>query len=165
MLKQPDRIVIYPQRDSNPDYLLCWIPPGNFTDVSGGSAEIVSELEEYYPQGIETEFNQDGFDEFGIVLPYDLETLRQAYLDLSAAGVFAESNFIEIKRLQEYVDSKDDPNIQELVERFSINEISLDDLMKNKVFKKLLVEPKTKGGEDPGEAFQKLSGQLEAPEE
>lgn len=161
MLKQPDRIVIYPQRDSNPDYLLCWIPPGNFTDVSGGSPETVSELKEYYPTGIETEFSLDGFDEFGISLAYDLEKLREAYLTLSKAGLFIESNFVDIKRLQDYVDKKDDQNIKDLIEKFSNEEITLDDLKEEPLFRRLLEEPKTKGNEDPGEAFQKLSGQLE----
>lgn len=165
MLKQPDRIVIYPQRDSRPDYLLCWIPPGNFSDVSGDSPETVSELEEYYPKGIETEFSQDGFNEFGINLPYNLEMLRQAYSTLSDAGIFAEVNFVDIKRLQDYVGKKDDPNIQELVDKFSNEEISLDDLKQNQIFKKLLKEPKSKGGEDPSEAFQKLSGQMKSSEE
>ena len=161
MLKQPDRIVIYPQRDSSPDYLLCWIPPGNFTDVSGGSPEVVSELEEYYPTGFETEFSQDGFDEFGISLTYDLEELREAYITLNDAGIFIESSFIDIKRLQDYLDKKDDQNIKDLIEKFSNQKITLDDLKQEPVFRKLLEEPKTKGNEDPGETFQKLSGQLE----
>lgn len=161
MLKQPDRIVIYPQRDSSPDYLLCWIPPGNFTDVSGGSPETVSELKEYYPTGIETEFSLDGFDEFGISLAHDLGELREAYLTLSEAGLFIESNFVDIKRLQDYVDKKDDQNIKDLIEKVSNEEITLDDLKEEPLFRRLLDEPKTKGNEDPGEAFQKLSGQLE----
>ncbi len=161
MLKQPDRIVIYPQRDSSPDYLLCWIPPGNFTDVSGGSPEIVSELQEYYPTGIETEFSQDGFDEFGITLAFDLEGLREEFLSLSDSGVFAEINFVDIKRLQNYVDHKDDQNIKDLIKKFSKGQITLDDLKEDPILRKLLEEPKTKGQEDPGEAFQKLSGQLE----
>jgi hypothetical protein len=164
MLKQPDRIVIYPQRDSKPDYLLCWIPPGNFTDVSGGDPDTLSELQEYYPTGIETEFSQDGFDEFGILFPWDLNELRQAYLTLSDFGILTEINFVDIKRLQAYIDKKDDQNIQKVVEKFSDGEISLDELKKNQIFKKLLEAPKTRGEEDPGEAFQKLSGQMESSE-
>ncbi len=161
MLKQPDRIVIYPQRDSSPDYLLCWIPPGNFTDVSGGSPDTLSELQDYYPTGIETEFSLDGFDEFGISLAYDLEALREAFLFLSDSGVFAEVNFIDIKRLQDYVDNKDDQHNKDLIDKFSKGEITLDDLKSDPILRRLLEEPKTKGHEDPGEAFQKLSGQLD----
>ena len=161
MLKQPDRIVIYPQRDSSPDYLLCWIPPGNFTDVSGGSPDTLSELQDYYPTGIETEFSLDGFDEFGISLAYDLEALREAFLFLSDSGIFAEVNFIDIKRLQDYVDNKDDQLNKGLIDKFSKGEITLDDLESDPILKRLLEEPKTKGHEDPGEAFQKLSGQLD----
>ncbi len=164
MLKQPDRIVIYPQRDSKPDYLLCWIPPGNFIDVSGGDPDTLSELQEYYPSGIETEFSQEGFDEFGIIFPLDLNELRAAYTRLSDSGIITEINFVDIKRLQDYVDKKDDPNIQELVKKFSNQEISLDEIKKNPIFKKILEAPKSRGEEDPGEAFQKLSGQLESPE-
>lgn len=162
MLKQPDRIVIYPQRDSNPDYLLCWIPPGNFTDVSGGSPETLSELQEYYPNGIETEFSQDGFDEFGITLSFDLNELREGFLTLSNAGVFAEVNFVDINRLQDYVEHQDDQNIKDLIKKFTSEEITLDGLKEDPILRKLLEEPKTKGHEDPGEAFQKLSGNLES---
>ena len=164
MLKQPDRIVIYPQRDSRPDYLLCWIPPGNFVDVSGGDPDILSELQEYYPTGIETEFSQEGFDEFGIKFPLDLNQLRGAYSTLSDSGIISDVHFIDINRLQDYVDKKDDQKIQELVEKFSRQEISLTEIKKNPIFKKLLETPKSRGEEDPGEAFQKLSGQLESPE-
>jgi len=161
MLKQPDRIVIYPQRDSSPDYLLCWIPPGNFTDVSGGSPEVVSELEEYYPTGFETEFSQDGFDEFGISLTYDLEELRGTFLTLSDAGIFAEVDFVDIEKLQDYVDNKNDPTISDLIKQYSNEEITIDDLKSDPILRRLLEKPKTKGHEEPGEAFQKLSGQLD----
>lgn len=161
MLKQPDRIVIYPQRDSSPDYLLCWIPPGHYSDVSGGNPEIVSELQEYYPGGIETDFSQDGFDEFGISLTYDLNELRDGFLELSDSGVFAEINFVDIERLQDYVDHKDDQHITELIKKFTKGDITLNELKEDPILRKLLEEPKTKGHEDPGEAFQKLSGQLE----
>ena len=161
MLKQPDRIVIYPQRDSSPDYLLCWIPAENFTDVSGGSLEVKSELDEYYPTGFETEFSQDGFDEFGISLTYDLEGLRETYLMLSDVGIFAEVDFVDIERLQDYLDNKNDPIISDLIKKFSNEEIAIDDLKSNPILRRLLEKPKTKGNEEPGEAFQKLSGQLD----
>ena len=161
MLKQPDRIVIYPQKDSKPDYLLCWIPPGNFALVSGGNAETESELKEYYPTGIETEFSQEGFDEFGISIPYDLDALREAYLELSKAGMFDEVDFVDLKRLQKYVAEKDDNKIQELVEKLSEKDIELEEVKQEPVLGKLLEEPKSTGREDPGEAFQRLSGNLE----
>lgn len=161
MLKQPDRIVIYPQRKNNPEYLLCWIPPGSFKDVSGNNPDTVTELQEYYPTGIETEFSQEGFDEFGISLPYQIEDLREAYLFLFKSGILVELNFVDVKRLQDYVDKKDDQNIKDLIKRFSDHEITLRDLKHNPILGKLLEEPKSKGHEDPSEAFQKLSGQLD----
>jgi len=162
MLKQPDKIVIYPQKDSKPDYLLCWIPPGNFGLVSGNDPEIENELHEYYPTGIETEFSQDGFDEYGISLPYDLDPLREAYLELRDAGMFKELDFVDLKRLQKFVGEKDNQQIQETVQKLSDQEINLEDLKEEPILGKLLEETKTKGSEDPGEAFQKLSGQHEA---
>lgn len=161
MLKQPDRMVIYPQRDSRPDYLLCWIPPRNFVDVSGGNPDLLTELEDFYPTGIETELSQDGLDEFGIIFPYDIDQIRQAYLDLNEFGIFTEIDFVDLRWLEDYLEQKDDPKILDLLDKFSKEEISLSELKKETLFKKMLSEPKSKGEEDPGEAFQKLSGQIE----
>lgn len=163
MLKQPDRLVIYPQKDSKPDYLLCWIPPSNFGFVSGGSAETEAELEAYYPDGIEVEFTQDGLDEYGISLPdsYDLDALRKAFMYLNEIKCFEEVNFINLKGLQKYVLEQDDKEIKNLLEKFADGKIKLDDLKKNEILRRLLEEPKSKGKEDPGEAFQRLSGKLE----
>lgn len=160
MLKQPDRIVIYPQKDSKPDYLLCWIPPGYFAFVSRDNTETESELKEYYPTGIETEFSQEGFDEFGISFPYDLNALREAYLELSKAGMFDEVDFVDLKRLQKYVAEKDNNKIQELVEQLSDKDIALEEVKQEPILGKLLEEPKRKGSQDPGEAFQQMSGKL-----
>ena len=162
MLKLPDRIVVYPQKDSELDNLLCWIPPGNFSFVSGDNTETESELNEYYPTGIETEFSQESFDEFGISLPsnYALDALREAYFGLSKAGMFNEIDFVDLKKLQKYVAEKDNPKIQELVEKFSNQDITLEELKQEAIFEKFLEEPKSKGSQDPGDAFQQMSGKL-----
>ena len=162
MLKQPDRIVVYPQKDSEPDNLLCWIPPSNFSFVSGDNTETETELKEYYPTGIETEFSQESFDEFGISLPsnYDLDALLESYFKLSKVGMFDHINFVNLKKLQKYNGEKDTPKIQKLVEKFSNKDITLEELMEEQIFGELLEEPKSKGSQDPGDAFQQMSGKL-----
>ena len=129
MLKQPDRIVVYPQKDSEPDNLLCWIPPSNFSFVSGDNTETETELKEYYPTGIETEFSQESFDEFGISLPsnYDLDALLESYFKLSKVGMFDHINFVNLKKLQKYNGEKDTPKIQKLVEKFSNKDMTLEE--------------------------------------
>ena len=93
MLKQPDRIVIYPQRESNPDYLYCWIPPKYFGFVAGGSKKIEAELEDYYPMGIEAEFSQEGFYEYNLSLPahYEIKALHEAYGELHKTGMLKKA--------------------------------------------------------------------------
>jgi hypothetical protein len=165
MLKQPDRIVIYPQRDSKPGYLLCWIPPREYSFVSAGSQDIEDELHDYYPTGIETEFSEEGFEEFGISIPYEITEISQTFLNLQKAGVLDELEFVELKRIAAYIKDQDSQSVQDSLEDFSNGKITIDELSQTQAFKKLLSEPKTKGGEDPGEAFQKLSGQMESPTE
>ena len=162
MLKVPDRIVIYPQKDSEPDHLLCWIPPSNYSFVSGDSMETETELREFYPTGIETELLQDSFDEFGISFPsnYDLDLLREAYLKLRKTGMFKELKFVNIKKLQRYVEKKDDLLIQDLVKKYSDQKITLEQLREEPIFAMLLEEPRSKGSQDPGIAFQQISGKL-----
>ena len=162
MLKVPDRIVIYPQKDSEPDHLLCWIPPSNYSFVSGDNPETETELNTYYPTGIETELLQDSFDEFGISFPsnYDLDLLREAYLKLRKTGMFKELKFVNIKKLQRYVEKKDDLLIQDLVKKYSDQKITLEQLREEPIFAMLLEEPRSKGSQDPGIAFQQISGKL-----
>ena len=44
MIKLPKKIVIYPQKNSKPDYLLCWIPTDGYKQVASNQ-EVQEELE------------------------------------------------------------------------------------------------------------------------
>ena len=166
-LKQPDKMTIYPQRDSNPDYLLCWIPKNSFGLVTRGNAKLQSELEEIYPSGIETEFSKDGFDELGISLPreYDLDEMRKTFIHLSKSGLLEEVKFISLENLQELINEKGVSGVEKLTEKLTKGVLDVEIAKNINYIRKVVKEPPRKGDEDPRQAFRRLSGELDADKE
>ena len=156
MIKLPKKIVIYPQKRSKPDYLLCWIPSDRYQDVAI-NAEAEGELKSDYPNGIEIELSEDGLQEFGIQLNASPEKLRQAYLELNSEDALPKSGMIEAAMLKKIIEEREaGRSIEEITKPPQPDALSFDVTESNPLH--LLKDgPEMIGDEDPQELFQRLS--------
>jgi hypothetical protein len=153
MIKLPKKIVIYPQKRSKPDYLLCWIPADGYAQVAINQ-EVQEELESDYPNGLEVELSEDGLEEFGIHLESTPEKLRQAYLELNDQAVLPESGMIEVASLVNFIGERRGGRTTEEItqpEALSFGVTESDPLQY------LKEGPEMVGDEDPQNMFQRFS--------
>lgn len=156
MIKLPKKIVIYPQKKINPDYLLCWIPPESFTEVSIDS-QVEAELTQFYPNGIEVELSEDDLDEFGIQLQLSPEKLRQAYLELHEQDALPQSGMIEVEVLGEYIVKREaGRSIEELTSPAELDSVSFS-IPEDDLLSKMQAGPEMTGEEDSQDLFRRLS--------
>lgn len=156
MIKLPKKIVIYPQKLERPDYLLCWIPPDSYQQVTS-EARDEEELSRFYPNGIEVELSEDGLDEFGIQLPVPADELRQVYLELNELGTLPESGMVEVYVLEEYLSEKEAGRSPEEITRPSLPGEASFSISEGDLVQKMGAEPEMRGEEDPQDLFQRLS--------
>jgi hypothetical protein len=156
MIKLPKKVVIYPQKRSKPDYLLCWIPANSFEQVATNQ-EVREELESDYPSGLEIEFSEEGLAEFGIQFDSSPEELRQAYLDLNAQDVLPESGMIEIDALERFiVEMRGGRSIEEITQPAPPDALSFG-VTESDPLQYLKEGPEMVGDEDPQNMFQRFS--------
>jgi hypothetical protein len=156
MIKLPKKIAIYPQKRSNPDYLLCWIPPSSFKDVSRDS-QVQEELERYYPNGIEVELSEDGLDELGIVFEVSHEKLRRAYIELNEQGALPNTGMIEVEILVEYIAEREaGRSLEEITSPMQPETLSFGNI-EGGLIDKVQSGPEMTGEEDSQELFRRLS--------
>jgi hypothetical protein len=156
MIKLPKKIVIYPQKLDVPDYLLCWIPPESFQDVSGNS-QVEEELTKYYPNGLEIELSDDEFDEFGIRFETTPEKLHQAYLELADKGMFPASGMVELEILTAYIEERGSGHsINEITDTTQPGSLSFS-VSGGKLGQMIQAGPEMVGEEDSSDFFQRLS--------
>ena len=156
MIKLPKKIVIYPQKRSKPDYLLCWIPSDRYQDVAI-NAEAEGELKSDYPSGIEIELSEDGLQEFGIQLNASPEKLRQAYLELNSEDALPKTGMIEAEMLEKIIEEREaGRSIEEITKPPQPDALSFD-VTESDPLHLLKEGPEMIGDEDPQELFQRLS--------
>ncbi len=165
MIKLPKKIVIYPQKRSRPDYLLCWIPPDFYKDVSIDQ-EVEKEMESDYPNGIEIELSEDGLQEFGIQLNATPEKLRQAYLELNSEDALPESGMVESAMLEKILEEREaGRSIEEITKPPQPDALSFD-ITESDPLHLLKEGPEMIGDEEPQELFQRLSvRQVRSPDD
>ena len=156
MIKLPKKIVIYPQKRSRPDYLLCWIPAEFYKDVSIDQ-EVEKEMESDYPNGIEIELSEDGLQEFGIQLNASPEKLRQAYLELNSEDALPKSGMIEAAMLEKFIKERAaGRSIEEITKPPKPDALSFD-VTESDPLNFLKEGPEMVGDEDSQNLFQRLS--------
>ena len=156
MIKLPKKIVIYPQKRSKPDYLLCWIPTDGFAQVAMNQ-ETREELETDYPNGLEVELSEDGLEEFGIQFAASPEELRQAYLELNDQAVLPESGMIEVASLEKFIRERSGGrSIEEITQPAPLEALSFG-VTESNPLQYLKEGPEMVGDEDPQNMFQRFS--------
>ena len=156
MIKLPKKIAVYPQKRSNPDYLLCWIPPGSFKDVSN-NPQVEEELESYYPNGIEIELSEDGFEEFGVKLDTPPEKLRQAYLELNEQGALPTSGMVEVEILEQFIAEREaGRSLEEITRPVQPDSVSFA-ISEGELLQKMQSGPEMTGDENSQDLFQRIS--------
>ena len=156
MIKLPKKIAVYPQKRSNPDYLLCWIPPGSFKDVSD-NPEVEQEPENFYPHGIEVELSEDGFEEFGITLDIPHEKLRQAYLELNEQGALPNSGMVEVEILEEFIAEREaGRSMEEIASPLHPDEVSFG-ISEGELLSKMRSGPEMTGDENSQDLFRRIA--------
>ena len=156
MIKLPKKIAIYPQKLNNPDYLLCWISPDAYKDVSN-SPEVEEELESFYPNGIEIELSEDGLEEFGIKLDTAHEKLNHAYLELNEQGALPDSGMVEVEILEEFIAEREaGRSLEELTSPVQPDSVSFG-ISEDELLHKMQSGPEMIGDEDSQDLFQRIS--------
>jgi len=156
MIKLPKKIVIYPQKRTNPDYLLCWVPANAYQEVAINQ-EVQEELESDYPSGIEVELSDDGLEEFGILFESSPDELRQAYLELNGQDVLPQSGMIEVESLQKYIKERGGGrSIEEITQPAPPESLSFG-MTDSDPLHNLKEDPEMVGDEDPQNMFQRFS--------
>lgn len=155
MIKLPTTIVIYPQRQSAPDYLLCWIPASEYGRMIKKRSKK-SFLKKLYPQGIEIELSDEGLQEYGIDLGAGPEQLRQAYLGLNAAGVLPESGMVELDTLQGILAEEPDGPQLELAAAEAGAVDYVESLDRRGLLGKLRAGPPMTAGQEPTDVYRRL---------
>ena len=156
MIKLPKKIVIYPQKRSKPDYLLCWIPPKSFEQVANNQ-EVQEELSNDYPSGLEVELSEDGLEEFGIRFESSPAALREAYLELNEQDVLPLSGMIEVESLERFIGERGSGrSIEEITETSPPETLSFG-VSESDPLQSLKEGPEMVGDEDPQNLFQRFS--------
>jgi hypothetical protein len=156
MIKLPKKIVIYPQKRSKPDYLLCWVPANAYKDVATNQ-EVQDELESDYPSGIEIELSEDGLEEFGIQFESSPDELRQAYLELNEQDLLPQSGMIEVDSLERIIGERGSGrSIEEITQPSPLETLSFG-MAESDPLQNLKEGPEMVGEEDSQNMFQRLS--------
>jgi len=156
MIKLPKKTVIYPQKRSKPDYLLCWIPADGYEKVAINQ-DVQEELETDYPNGLEVELSEDGLEEFGIHFEYPPDELRAAYLELNAQGVLPESGMVEVEALEGYIRERSaGRSIEEIIQPSPPEGLSFE-VGGSEPLQNLKEGPEMVGEEDPQDLFQRMA--------
>jgi hypothetical protein len=156
MIKLPKKIVIYPQKRSKPDYLLCWIPADSYEHVASNQ-DVQEELTNDYPSGIEVELSEDGMEEFGIQFESSPDELRRAYLELNEEDLLPQSGMIEVDFLVKYIDERSGGrSIEEITQPAPAEALSFG-VAESDPLQKLKEGPEMVGDEDPQNMFQRFS--------
>ena len=172
-IKLPKSMVYYSESRSEPESLLCWIPPQDYPDVAR-DAEALEELRRYYPQGIEVEVSEEALEAEGIELGPHPADLRTAYVQLHEANMTHESGMITAEKLLPIVWAlQRGASIEELrdhietIASVSSGAAALEGIEPVTGWKKLLwrtplvegtdVPPETTGDEDAKAVFRRLS--------
>lgn len=156
MIKLPKKIVIYPQKKSKPDYLLCWIPAGSYEMVAINQ-EVQKELESYYPDGLEVELSEDGLDEFEIQFEYSPKELRQAYLELHDQELLPESGMVEVESLENFIGERSGGRSIEEITQPSAPETLSFGVTESDPLQNLKEGPEMVGDEDSQNMFQRFA--------
>jgi hypothetical protein len=164
MIRLPNVIVIYPQRKSDPGYLLCWIPAREYENVvqdPGARADLA----QYYPRGVEVELSAEGLDEYGIDLNADPERLHRAYQDLVAQNAAPESGMVELANLREVSDQPATRSAGGV--SFGLSEwmSGVEDLDDDHILRRIAAPPPMTEGEDASQVYRRLLGQQGPPAE
>lgn len=156
MIKLPKKIVIYPQKRSKPDYLLCWIPADGYEKVAINQ-DVKEELETGYPNGLEVELSQDGLEEFGIQFKYSPDELHAAYLELNGQDVLPESGMVEVEALERYIGERSEGrSIEEIMQPSPPEGLSFE-VGGSEPLQNLKEGPEMVGEEDPQDLFQRMA--------
>ena len=158
MIKLPDAIVVYPQKDRKPNYLLCWIPAKYYSQVAK-SKEAREILFQYYPNGIEVELSADGLKEAGIKLSRTPNQLCQAYTELFGEGLIPESGMVEVANLDSYIGQKQGRTKKAVVAELVDNHNAVPMLAANNLSRKIASPPPMTEGEEAKLVYQRLSAQ------
>ena len=155
MIKLPDAIVIYPQKKSVPDYLLCWIPANEYRRVVQ-KPEKRAELEKLYPRGIEIELSEEGLQETGISLEVTPEQLQQAYLELLEEDLVPDTGMVELSALKEYLDEKERRSREELSSGLTDRMGRFEELDEGDLLRKIRTPPPMSEGDEPWQVYRRL---------
>jgi hypothetical protein len=156
MISLPESITIYPQRQSDPAYLLCWIPARAYRRVVRTKVRR-AELRKLYPQGVEIELSDEGLEETGVALPVEPERLRQAYLDLARAGLLPESGLVGLEALQAYLEEARQRPRPELTAALADQLEHMEELGEDDLMRRIAQGPPMSEGEDPADAYRRLA--------
>ena len=156
MIKLPKKIVIYPQKKSKPEYLLCWIPAEYYEQLVFDQDDK-EELEGDYPSGIEVELSEDGLEEYSIQFGTSSEELRRAYLELFEQDVLPESGMIEVESLERYIGERSGGRSIEEITQPSPPETLSFGVTESDPLKHLKDGPEMVGDEESQNMFQRFS--------
>lgn len=155
MISLPNAIVIYPQKKSDPSYLLCWIPVREYQRVVL-KPEKRAELEKLYPQGIEIELTEDSLKEAGIALEVTPQQLQRAYLDLLALNLLPGTGMVELASLNDYLVHEQDTPLEELAFSSTVRGGTVDGLAEGDLLRKITAVPPMTEGDEAGQVYRRL---------
>jgi hypothetical protein len=97
-IRMPKNRACYPASRNEPDRLLCWIPREELEELAA-QGRVAADVVEYHPSGLEVRLSRPGFEEFGLDLGVEPETLYEAYQALRHAGALPKSGFVAVAHL------------------------------------------------------------------
>lgn len=156
MIRLPNVIVIYPQRKSDPGYLLCWIPAREYDGVVE-DPEARGDLAQYHPRGVEVELSPEGLEEYGIDLQTDPDRLREAYRELLVEDMVPASGMVELEALQEALDRGE--AAAPGATSFGLSEWMSQLEEEDHLLRRMVTPPPMTEGEEPGQVYRRLFGQ------
>jgi len=159
MIKLPNEMVIYPQSEHNPSYLLCWVTPQDYAQLAA-SPEALQDLQRFHPDGVEIPLTQEALQEYGLELPASLDALRRAYLGLMESGSLEERTMVKAEPLMEIArhieQDKVAPDSLASAESFE----ALDPKLQHAI-DQIDKPPRMKNGQDAADVFQRMSASQE----
>ncbi len=100
MISIPRVRAYYPASKNEPDRLLCWIPADELKTMAE-NGQVLSDILEDYPDGLEVEVSEQAFDEFDLKLGVEPDALVEAYANLLQSGALPESRRVAGESLEE----------------------------------------------------------------
>jgi hypothetical protein len=101
-IRMPKVRAYYSASQNEPEWLLCWIPPDDLAQLAS-QGRVQSDILDDYPNGLEVEVTDQGFEEFGLQLDASPSALREAYARLRESNALPESGIVAAADLEAIV--------------------------------------------------------------